>query len=263
MTTNPMTDREREAFEQYIADVIYEMCDHDEERATVDIASALMPDGNGNYMSTWTCDRLDAWQARIEYEPIEPIVYARKEDIDAIAELEVSHPEQSWSLTAKAKQDAAYSIPLYGAALSTEAQPEVTGAVAWRYRFHYAADSELDIDAETSRWHYTDKNSIPSNAEVEPLYTPSAIEAAEKEKLEEMFSNPSEALLMSMAIRLDHGLGVPGYYDQFEEGGHKKRLERVLSNVRQVWEEVAGCGFYSKEREGYYLNLLAESRAEK
>ena len=128
MTTNPMTDREREAFEQYIADVIYEMCDHDEERATVDIASALMPDGNGNYMSTWTCDRLDAWQARIEYEPIEPIVYARKEDIDAIAELEVSHPEQSWSLTAKAKQDAAYSIPLYGAALSTEAQPEVTKA---------------------------------------------------------------------------------------------------------------------------------------
>lgn len=40
---------------------------------------------------------------------------------------------------------------------------------------------------------------------------------------------PPQALLQSMAVRLDHGLGLPGYYDQFSPPGtHQKRLEHAM-----------------------------------
>ncbi len=70
---------------------------------------------------------------------------------------------------------------------------------------------------------------------------------------------PSVGLLVSMAIRLDHGLGCPGYYDSpaFSASGltHKRRLEAAMSTARQLWEEVAGVGFYSPAREAYYVGL--------
>ncbi|NTF17992.1 hypothetical protein G6L37_06215 [Agrobacterium rubi] len=59
---------------------------------------------------------------------------------------------------------------------------------------------------------------------------------------------PTDALLLSMAVRYDHGLGVPGYYDQelFSASGvtHAQRLESALSTMRQLHEEVVGKGFY-------------------
>nr|WP_066733838.1 hypothetical protein [Bradyrhizobium sp. CCH5-A9] len=59
---------------------------------------------------------------------------------------------------------------------------------------------------------------------------------------------PTEDLLRSMAIRYDHGLGVPGYYDQpifgAENVGHAQRLESTMTTMRQLHEEVVGTGFY-------------------
>ena len=73
---------------------------------------------------------------------------------------------------------------------------------------------------------------------------------------------PSVGLLVSMAIRLDHGLGCPGYYDSpaFSASGltHKRRLEAAMSTARQLWEEVTGQGFYSREKEQQYARLAQD-----
>ena len=59
---------------------------------------------------------------------------------------------------------------------------------------------------------------------------------------------PTPELLHSMAVRYDHGLGIPGYYDQpafgAENVGHAKRLEATIRVMRQLHEEVVGTGFY-------------------
>lgn len=80
---------------------------------------------------------------------------------------------------------------------------------------------------------------------------------------------------MSMAIRFDHGLGVPGYYDPLLAAGaavdsHAKRLESTLRTMRQLYEEISGYGFYSKAKENEYAALarhvppnVANERTEK
>jgi len=62
---------------------------------------------------------------------------------------------------------------------------------------------------------------------------------------------PPAGLLMSMALRFDHGLGCGGYYDAIcGDGEHQKRLESTLTVMRQLYEEVSGHGFYSLEQKG-------------
>lgn len=69
---------------------------------------------------------------------------------------------------------------------------------------------------------------------------------------------PSDGLLMSMAIRSDHALGCPGYYDQKGLGrpnngvSHARMLECALGDMRKLHEEVVGAGFYSPEKEADY-----------
>lgn len=82
----------------------------------------------------------------------------------------------------------------------------------------------------------------------------------------DMPQEPPPGLLMSMAIRYDHGLGMPGYYDSLNQctsipGGptHAQRLESTLRTMRQLYEEVSGYGFYSKAREAEYA-ALADSK---
>lgn len=69
-------------------------------------------------------------------------------------------------------------------------------------------------------------------------------------------------LLVSMAIRFDHGLGVQGYYDApifgVEGVGHAKRLRATISTMRQLYEEVSGHGFYSPEKEASYAAMAQE-----
>jgi len=72
---------------------------------------------------------------------------------------------------------------------------------------------------------------------------------------------PSAGLLMSMAIRSDHALGCPGYYDQKGLGrpnngvSHARMLECALGDMRKLHEEVVGAGFYSPEKESDYLAM--------
>ncbi len=76
-----------------------------------------------------------------------------------------------------------------------------------------------------------------------------AAEAIEKLRGKELPKEPPAGLLMSMAIRHDHGLGVPGYYDGLlGEGEHEKRLAAALTAMGQIYEEVSGNGFYTFQR---------------
>lgn len=74
---------------------------------------------------------------------------------------------------------------------------------------------------------------------------------------------PPIGLLMSMAVRLDHALGHPGYYDEnfFSSHGvtHARRVEVALENMRKVYEEIVGEGFYRPELEADYA-ALAENK---
>lgn len=47
---------------------------------------------------------------------------------------------------------------------------------------------------------------------------------------------PPMGLLQSMAVRLDHGLGLPGYYDQFgmPPGTHAQKLEKAIDLARDT-----------------------------
>lgn len=58
---------------------------------------------------------------------------------------------------------------------------------------------------------------------------------------------PSETCISSMAVRYDHGLGIPGYYDegfQKDPCGHTRRLEATKTTMRQLYEEAIGEGFF-------------------
>lgn len=73
---------------------------------------------------------------------------------------------------------------------------------------------------------------------------------------------PTPGLLMSMAMRADHALGCPGYYDQQmfkidDHVSHHRMLEVALAEARKQHEEVVGAGFYSPEKEGGYAAMLA------
>jgi hypothetical protein len=78
--------------------------------------------------------------------------------------------------------------------------------------------------------------------------------------------DPPLGLLMSMAVRSDHGLGCPGYYDQplLAKPGvtHAMRLEATLRNMSQIYEEVAGHGFYSPDKEPGYVDMYDAARGE-
>lgn len=72
---------------------------------------------------------------------------------------------------------------------------------------------------------------------------------------------PPEELLISMAVRQDHALGLPGYYDQAIFGGegigHAARMSIALSEMRKVYEEVVGDGFYRPEFAERYRAMVA------
>lgn len=89
------------------------------------------------------------------------------------------------------------------------------------------------------------------------------IEHRDKAPWPDLPKDPPPGLLMSMAIRFDHGLGVPGYYDTLgllSDGlSHAKRLESTLRIMRQLYEEVSGYGFYSRAREAEYA-AMADSK---
>lgn len=76
----------------------------------------------------------------------------------------------------------------------------------------------------------------------------------------------SPGLLVSMAIRSDHALAVPGYYDgdMFPASNvtHADRLMAAVRTARQMHEEVVGIGYYRPEKEVDYATMPTAARAE-
>jgi len=70
---------------------------------------------------------------------------------------------------------------------------------------------------------------------------------------------PTPGVLMSMALRYDHALGCPGYYDgdwtKTTGITHAQRLESTLSHMRKIYEEVARQGFYQDDKECFYASM--------
>jgi hypothetical protein len=64
---------------------------------------------------------------------------------------------------------------------------------------------------------------------------------------------PPPGLLMSMAIRYDHALAMPGFYDTLGTGEHAKRVAAALRVMEQLYEEVAGRGFWSPGNDADYV----------
>lgn len=74
---------------------------------------------------------------------------------------------------------------------------------------------------------------------------------------------PSIGLLVSMAIRYDHGLTIPGYYDQEllkSDVSHAQRFESTITIMRQLYEEISGKGFYKSEKETEYCAQHSQSK---
>lgn len=79
--------------------------------------------------------------------------------------------------------------------------------------------------------------------------------------------DPPLGLLMSMAIRYDHALACPGYYDQplLATSGvtHAQRLEITIGSMRQLYEEISGHGYYTPEKEEFYRDAIPEEVRER
>jgi len=88
-------------------------------------------------------------------------------------------------------------------------------------------------------------------------------------------SEPSDALLASMALRSDHGIFAPGAILSIGGGKlamptdsdyaerRKNRIESTIAKMRQIHEEVVGTGFYSEERAGHYSAMISAALGEK
>jgi hypothetical protein len=70
-------------------------------------------------------------------------------------------------------------------------------------------------------------------------------------------TKPPRALLVSMAMRLDHAFGMPKteIFPGVTQGYTDQEREVRLGEMEQVYEEVAGTGFYKWDgsRDGFYL----------
>lgn len=61
-------------------------------------------------------------------------------------------------------------------------------------------------------------------------------------------NDPDPALLISMAMCLDHGFGLKTFEQQ----------QCALRSMRKLWDEVVGRGYYSDEGRHRYEPLLAD-----
>ncbi len=57
---------------------------------------------------------------------------------------------------------------------------------------------------------------------------------------------PPSGLLVSMAICLNHGFGAPGYLTDIQKNS-------MLSDMRKLYDEVVGHGYWKPERAGQYV----------
>lgn len=132
------------------------------------------------------------------------------------------------------------------------------------YDFQHLIGEDCRIDGRKYRVLNVERNAIM------PPYRKGMAIGLLVDKIEDtepiLPQTPDPELLMSMALRYDHGLGMPGHYDQgiYQASGisHKQRLEATLSTMKQLYEEVAGYGFYKPDRKDSYAKLLKDNGIE-
>ncbi len=69
-------------------------------------------------------------------------------------------------------------------------------------------------------------------------------------------TTPPKALLISMAMRMRHDFGLPKYPGQFSGMTNRER-EVLLGEMAQLYEEIAGKGFYKWDgsKDGLYAQI--------
>jgi hypothetical protein len=120
--------------------------------------------------------------------------------------------------------------------------------------FYRNRESEINGEIMYSGWHECNKSwfdqcNLPHH--VDKYYQTRIVYTAPQQAIPSGFKlvpiKPSDEHITSMAIRSDHGLGVPGYYDtlpiQFG-ATHAQRMESTKREMRQLYEEAIGEGFY-------------------
>lgn len=136
--------------------------------------------------------------------------------------------------------------------------PEGQSLAHLRFMAETLANRELDSETKACRWlGYLQGGLVLRN--IFSLERMKALNLQSRDVAS--FERPPErepppGLLMSMALRFDHALGLPGFYDRMgQPGDHQRRLEDTLVSMRQVWEEVVGLGFYRPDLEDRYAAL--------
>ena len=101
-----------------------------------------------------------------------------------------------------------------------------------------------------ARWQSEDARDHKTAAEL-------AWNAATAHRAEQVAQKePPYGLLVSIALRLDHGLFLKQSLIGETDDQHKRRIEVALSDARKAWEECSGNGFYHQTHENEYRNHL-------
>jgi hypothetical protein len=77
----------------------------------------------------------------------------------------------------------------------------------------------------------------------------------------EIPEEPSIGLVNSMCFRFAHDFGLPK--DALGQGFTEQERDSLRRQMRQVYEEISGRGFYRPEREQDYCNMLTAAKGEK
>ena len=71
--------------------------------------------------------------------------------------------------------------------------------------------------------------------------------------------NPPKGLLVSMAMRMDHSFGLEQQeMIGFKVGLSKNEKIQLLKDMRRVYEEIIGTGFYKGNSEEKYASMFLE-----
>jgi len=86
-------------------------------------------------------------------------------------------------------------------------------------------------------------------------------EFALRQRTPEIPEEPSIGLINSMCFRFAHDFGLPK--DAIGQGFTERERDSLRRQMRQVYEEISGRGFYRPEREQEYSNMLAAAKGGK
>lgn len=130
----------------------------------------------------------------------------------------------------------------------------------------YADVTEEDVDQVRALRRYVESASIRTTPAPEPVGSVhvvgnrNAAYGLVRKEMEPLMQTavpaegePDPALLVSMATCLNHGFGLL----------ETSRQESILHDMRKLWDEVQGRGYYKPERRDYYMGMVDTARLAK